>query len=129
MSVEDLVRFLKERLDRDEAVARACAGAPWTVGAGGTVRVSPTDAAARPDWERLGFVARAENASYAEHIARMNPQRALSTVAAHRSIVETYEKYTLKGPQAPELGLIGPLLRTLAAQYSTHPAYRSEWAL
>ncbi|GAB2837841.1 hypothetical protein GCM10022221_41550 [Actinocorallia aurea] len=129
MNVEDLVRFLKERLDRDEAVARACAGAPWSVGAGGTVRVSPDDAATRQEWARLGFVARAENASYAEHIARTSPQRALGAVAAHRSIVETYEKYALKGPCAPELGLLGALLRTLAAQYSTHPAYRAEWSL
>ncbi|MCD0449598.1 DUF6221 family protein [Actinocorallia sp. API 0066] len=126
--MEDLVRFLKERLDRDEAVARACAGAPWTVGAGGVVRVASDEAAGRTDWERLGFVARAENASYAEHIARMDPQRVLGAVAAHRTVIERFEKLSLKGGDSPELALLSTLLRTFAAQYAHHPAYRPDWA-
>lgn len=125
--MEDLVTFLKARLDRDEAVARAGTGAAWRVTAGGTVRVDTSgDAPAQP--ERSGFVASVENEAYAEHIARHDPRRVLRQVAAQRRVVALYEKEQWTRQRGvPGTGVLEAVLRQLASQYSDHPAYRPEW--
>jgi hypothetical protein len=126
--VEDLVTFLKARLDRDEAVARAAMGASWKVTAGGTIRVdtSAEDAARQ---ERRALVATAENEAYAEHIARLSPSRVLRQVTAQRRLIALYEKERWTRQRGvPAGGVLEEVLRGLAAQYSDHPAYRPEWA-
>lgn len=126
--MEDLVTFLKARLDRDEAVARAAMGAAWKVTAGGAVRVDASaEEAARQ--ELRGLVATAENEAYAEHIARLAPGRVLRQVAAQRRVVALYEKEQWTRQRGvPGSGVLEDVLRGLASQYSDHPAYRPEWA-
>ncbi|MEO3787724.1 DUF6221 family protein [Actinocorallia sp. B10E7] len=130
--MEDLVAFLRARLDRDEAVARACMSASWKVTAGGRVRVdswpeTAGDAPGHP--ERQGFVASAENEAYAEHIVRHDPRRVLRRVEAQRKAVALYEKEQWARQRGvPGSGVLETVLRDLASQYSDHPAYRPEWA-
>ncbi|WP_157963849.1 DUF6221 family protein [Actinocorallia populi] len=123
--MEDLVAFLRARLDRDEAVARACMSAAWKVAAGGTVRVDPAGEAA----PERAFVATAENEAYAEHIARMDPHRVLRQAGAQRRLIALYEKERWARQRGvPGGGVLEDVLRGLASQYSDHPAYRPEWA-
>ena len=118
--------FLRARLDRDEAVARACMSAAWKVAAGGTVRVDQAGEAAAPE---RSFVATAENEAYAEHVARMDPRRVLRQTAAQRRVLALYDKEQwARRRGVPGSGVLEDVLRGLAAQYSDHPAYRPEWA-
>ncbi len=130
--MEDLLAFLKARLDRDEAVAKAGMGASWKVTPGGTVRVDvqPDGTGEVPrERERLGFVASVENEAYAEHIARYDPQRVLRQSAALRRVIALYEKEQWTRQRgAPGTGVLETVLRQLASQYADHPAYRPEWA-
>jgi hypothetical protein len=122
----DLVEFLRARLAKDEQVARACSGAPWTASSAGTVHLDADDAP--------GFVASVENEAYAEHIARHDPSRALHEVAAARQIVDDCEKQAWiigQGRATPEQKAAQAVreqtVRLLALPYAHHPDYREEW--
>ncbi|MER7541879.1 DUF6221 family protein [Spirillospora sp. NPDC127506] len=121
----DLVEFLRARLARDEQIARDSSSAPWKATPSGTINI---------DSDAAGFVAKAENDAYAEHIARHHPARTLAEVAARRQIVDDYEKTAWileQGHRTPELeaaqAVRESVLRLLALPYATHPAYREEW--
>jgi hypothetical protein len=133
MNPMDLVEFLRARLDRDERVARACAGASWTASPSGRIQVE-SEKGTNGQTPEDCFVAAAENGAYAEHIARHDPARALREVAAKRQILDDYEKdawamsrgrsdQTLEAVQAARL----TVLRLLAQTYRGHPSYRDEW--
>lgn len=126
----DLVEFLRARLARDEQMARACSGAPWTATPSGTVDTDPGE----PDGGEPAYVATAENEAYAEHIARHDPSRTLAEVAARRQILDEYEKQSWilgQGHRTPELEAAQDVregvLRLLALPYASHPAYQDEW--
>lgn len=132
-AVRDVVDFLKARLDRDEQVARAAAGAPWATSAAGRVGVAPPMPGNPRPWDSLGPVAGTENAAYAEHIARHDPARTLREVAAKRRVVADYEKdawlLAHGRPGAGEtLRALESVIRSLAAVYADHPNYRPDWA-
>lgn len=125
----DLVEFLRARLDRDEQIARACAGRAWKAAPSGRVDVDP-----EPGAGDAAAVARAETDAYAEHIARHHPSRTLAEVAARRLIVDDYEKQAWvlgRGHRTPELAAAQAVregvLRLLALPYAAHPAYQDEW--
>ncbi len=126
----DLVDFLRARLARDEQIARACAGAPWSASPSGTVHIDVSGGAASDP----GFVASVENGAYAEHIARHDPARALLEVDTRRRIVDEYEKgaWVLeRGHRTEEAEAVHAardnVLRLLALTYAHHPDYRDEW--
>ncbi|RKS77100.1 hypothetical protein BZB76_2473 [Actinomadura pelletieri DSM 43383] len=121
----DLVEFLRDRLAKDEQLARACAASSWTAEPSGSVAV---------DAEDPTFVATAENQAYVEHIARHDPARTLREVAAARQIVDDYEKESWiidQGHRTPELEAAHAaresVLRLLALPHAAHPAYQDEW--
>ncbi|MGH3242744.1 MAG: DUF6221 family protein [Spirillospora sp.] len=126
----DLVEFLRDRLARDEQIAQACAGAPWTATPAGTINTGGED----EDAGEPVFVATAENGAYAEHIARHDPSRTLREVAAARQIIDDYEKETWilgRGNRNPGAEAAHAaresVLRLLALPYAAHPAYQEKW--
>ncbi|RFS83077.1 hypothetical protein D0T12_23120 [Actinomadura spongiicola] len=119
------MEFLRDRLAKDEQLARACAASSWRAEPSGSVAVDAEDPA---------FVATAENQAYVEHIARHDPARTLREVAAARQIVDDYEKESWildQGHRTPELvaahAARESVLRLLALPHAAHPAYQEEW--
>lgn len=109
-----LVAFLKDRLDDDERVARACAGdGTWAV-------------------EDLEFYGPDLSDEVRAHAARQNPARALREVEAKRRILRAHEKWCEGRCEAkyPEGGFDAAhywSIKTLAAVYAGHPDYLPEW--
>jgi hypothetical protein len=119
--MSDLVDFLRARIDKDEALARACAATPWRALPAGQIVVDSPDPAP---------VAAAENLTYAEHVARHDPARALRDVAAKRRLIAEYEKNAWRATQGRDPQHVDPwetTLRLLAEVYDQHPAYQEAW--
>jgi hypothetical protein len=103
----ELVEFLRQRLDEDEAAAKA-----W-------LPIGNPDAAQR------------------EHIARHDPARVLREVDSKRRIVEQYEAMQagveaaagtiLAGAAKVRLGAYKFALKCLALPYADHPDYDEKW--
>ncbi|WP_030670760.1 DUF6221 family protein [Streptomyces rimosus] len=118
--MDDLVQFLRDRLDEDEAVARACAGdGGWDAS---NIAIYGPDLA--PEVR--------------EHMARHDPARVLAEVEAKRQIIELCEPplvdVTGYGPVESRDYIPGegeawglPVLKRLALPYANHPDYREEW--
>lgn len=143
---DDLVAFLKARLDEDEQAARSAAPGPWTYqdieSVGGGRICDPTVAIANVDWDveqvdpRIRrFRPAAEADGTGEHIARHDPARVLAEVAAKRMIVDCWQTAQInvrvdrddysKGYAAA----FERVLRDMARVYSRHPDYRDlEWS-
>jgi hypothetical protein len=112
--VDDLIAFLKARLDEDVKVARDATF--WTGG------VPEWTARAEPDWV---------------HIARHDPARVLAEVEAKRRIIDRAEFVANHGPARDHVraldmttgasAALRDVLRLLALPYADHPAYREEW--
>jgi hypothetical protein len=138
--MDDLVAFLRARLDEDEQTARAAVPGPWSE----TGRDSVGEGMVHSDttgWSVVGSVKTGygPNAPYANvslnaaHIARHDPARVLRDVEARRVIVNQYaeveandtdDAYEYADGWANALGLA---VRQLAAVYADHPSYREEW--
>jgi hypothetical protein len=139
--VSDLAAFLAERLDEDEAAAKAAikGGKPeiGTVGQWNAYLEGGDDGwAVEHDAGGKGCGIIGDRA-IAEHIARHDPARALREVQAKRSITEAHDREhycplpVLPGRHGqlwtPEEGPCWTLL-LLAAVWSDHPDYReTEW--
>lgn len=118
--MDDLVTFLRARLDEDQRVAATAGGGDdcgaWTA-AGETVDFD--------QYEIGGF-----HPSTAAHVARHDPARVLREVEAKRRLLE---QFTLRGDsvrrtvQPSTGGVWDDLLRMLALPYAGHPDYREEW--
>lgn len=141
--MDDLVAFLKARLDEDEKLARAaaelCGCHPATPhwefddsdeGDGGRILIIDHP---HPNVDRLRIEKR-WNRTYsdqfmARHIARHDPARVLAEVKAKRLIVDRceYQLRTYVGvPTAVATEWL--TLRLLALPYADHPDYRADWA-
>jgi hypothetical protein len=129
-----LSAWLLERLDEDEAAARAAStGLTWTwdgdmmmsdhMGEYSMECIIDTEGA-NPPWDAAGV-----------HIARNDPAHVLAVVAAHRRIVELHAPDALwcgwshDGSNTHEDLYLCDTLRALAAIYADHGGYRAEWAL
>lgn len=134
--MDDLVTFLRARLDEDEAVARDAADYDsWrTDDEGGKVIPSSGIKAGAKTF----FIASTWFTEYGEHIARHDPARVLREVEAKRRVVARYEEATTGAAQEdrlsaaswrPVVSILAPVLRDLAEPYADHPDYRSEWAV
>ena len=118
---DDLIEFLRARLDEDEQVARAVddRSEPWT----GQWKVDAGALRTYNDWVlafphdrqplRLGLV---------EHWARHDPARVLAEVAAKRRILGWADS-----PALPDYER-NYVLTALAAPYASHPDFRADWA-
>lgn len=141
-----LIKFLEDRLDEDEQIARAATPGPW--------RHNPAKQWHRPEdlaTKRHGeeFVASglledpicvaatgpadgARSMADADHIALHDPARALADVKARRQLLaflvvlagepDLGDAYLRLDRSHPEP------LRLLAAPYRDHPDYRPDWA-
>lgn len=148
--MDDLVQFLKERLDEDFEAARLVLGvnvmadikrgkpAPrWVPSPEGDAGIWDTSGT-----PRVRFVWARER----DHIVRHDPARVLAEVDAKRRIVKLHGRATLRAGggaqyyatatvcrscepnhQFPEQSWPCPTLRLLALPYAGHEAYREEW--
>jgi len=114
--VNDLVAWLRARLDEDEAVARAATPGKWSMG--------------RLDEHEIGdaWMLKLDDK---RHIARHDPARVLREVAAKRAIVDAYEHLMRTAGIEPSahfrmLGL-EQAVEHLASVYADHAEYREEW--
>lgn len=139
--MNDLIAFLRARLNEDAAAARVATSGPWWhnpgkqwlegeafesydlskgqefVGYGGPHPFTGAVASTGP-------ASHMQSMKDAAHIARHHPVRVLAEVDAKRRIVAAYENYDI---DAPELDVPESVLRMLALPYGDHPDYRDEW--
>ncbi|WP_329139322.1 DUF6221 family protein [Streptomyces sp. NBC_01476] len=127
--MDDLVVFLRARLDEEDRLAAACvtADGSWQARDGDLV----TD-----DGTRFSL-----GEALAGHVARHDPAQTIRGVAARRSLLVLRESIQLRMDQAAagddgaayslaraELRVVHFALRLDAATYSAHPDYRRGWA-
>lgn len=131
---DDLVEFLNARLDEDEVTAKLAAreGGPEWTGTDSGIYVG--DVSRYPDPIVSGKYDYLED-WYFDHIARHDPARVLTEVAAKRLLVEFWSLAFQKPEDFPgydfdKVRSAGRwTIRKLAAVYTDHPDYRSqEWA-
>lgn len=123
---EDLVQFLRARLDEDERMARLAldqTGDNWRAYYKQIVATNP----------RFGEdPADATTSEVADHIARHDPTRVHAEVEAKRRIVALHCDARGGDPSCssldyPEKAEDCETLRLLALPYADHPDYRPEW--
>ncbi|KOV86082.1 MULTISPECIES: DUF6221 family protein [unclassified Streptomyces] len=134
--MDELVQFLRDRLDEDEQTARAAAPGPWR-----------QDEPERRDFVRSagdGYVVDCSGSrtprENAEHVARHDPARVLRDIEARRALLAEHELVPSNQGAlgcavcvaTPSWGLevvSGPCttLRLLASVHADHPDYREEW--
>lgn len=136
--MDDLVQFLRERLDEDERTARAVLWpgsgnrSAWDLPASATVEVGTDE-----------FYA--GDRTVAQHIVRHDPARVLADIEVKRYYLELYadaveREAARKGPgyhdgRDPEqvdsedaaAAMLEGFARRFAAVYHDHPDYRPEW--
>ena len=131
--MDDLIAFLRARLDEDEAVARNAAVLPhgaadWHTGAEGSVF------AAEPSQLHVrGAILSLDDIG--THIARWDPARVLAEVEAKRRMIDGVHPQVVSLEDAihgefsayPEVDVPVLLLKTLALPYASHADYRPEW--
>jgi hypothetical protein len=136
-TVDELIAFLKARLDEAEAVAKAAqAPSPWKAATHESDHWIVTDAAGEP----LIYDEGTPSLEEAAHIALHDPDRELRVVAAKRAILARHFPIKWDGEHiacawcsddieaGPGLPWPCPDVRDLAAVDSGHPGYRKEWA-
>lgn len=136
--MDDLIAFLRARLDEDEATARAATPGPWQwrhehgepwhpepegwLDYSGEYITGPDDAATMFG---PGMTPHAD----ATHIALHDPPRVLAEVAAKRQIVDAYEHWQRRADSGEELseferGSLAGLYSTCRALAEAHPDWR-----
>ncbi|MFD9249531.1 DUF6221 family protein [Streptomyces bottropensis] len=142
--MDDLVQFLRDRLEQEEAACRAArkdGGGSWNLlaferGDGAiyddmgnpvlTYDVDPsTGVANRHDENPLG-------AQQAAFIVRHDPDRVLTDIRAKRQLVDKYAEVADNDVNDVEYAhgyanALGEAVRLLALPYADHPNYRQEW--
>jgi hypothetical protein len=132
-NMDELVEFLRARLDEDECVARAAAqeGASWVsdVRYGSVIAEDASDLAVFP----VVYDEGRPLSEQAEHIARHDPARALREVAAKRALIECYEAHRGWYKDEPDvrhfeaMAALGLAVRYAALPYAGYEDYRQEW--
>jgi uncharacterized protein DUF6221 len=118
--MDDLIAFIKARLDEDEAAAKPFEGTTWQAEPS-PIGVILVDGEPLIEGHVTGLTA---------HIARHDPDRVLREVAAKRAILAEHLRVggscrmCIEWPTQP-----WPCrtVRILAAVHSDHPDYRAEW--
>lgn len=131
--MDDLVAFLRARLDEDEAVALAVSNGPhspetWTA--------KSYKEGAR-NWRVDGQVSVVVDGAFgpdAAHIARHDPARILAEIEGKRQIIREWEdaKATAEADRTDVSARVAMLafgiaLRAVAAPCTAHPDYKPEW--
>jgi hypothetical protein len=123
---DDIVAFIRARLDEDAERAQGAIGDQWQFRTkGGHAYI------ARRDADPLSAVAEAGDTQTGWHIARHDPDRVLRGVEAKRKIVAELERSLTLDQTRPDVHQsTGWLMWTMvqfASEWSTHPDYRQEW--
>ncbi|MFB7647108.1 DUF6221 family protein [Streptomyces sp. NPDC056084] len=141
--MDDLVQFLRDRLDEDETVAHLAAEpeswmelnrqprADWHV----QLWADPDVAAVIADPESSAYPVAAtpdgmderDAEARATHIARHDPARILADVEAKRQILDGIVGADPGGAYITANFTAGDVLGLLALPYADHPDYREEW--
>ncbi|MFS0697768.1 DUF6221 family protein [Streptomyces nitrosporeus] len=138
-SMDDLVQFLRARLDEDEQAARAAAEPEQWVELNRTPQTSwSVEYWADPD--RAAVVAEGSSAypvvvttqgmeeadaeARAAHIARHDPTRVLAEIDAKQRLIEWVLRWPMR--PAPPSSVDG-VLELLALPYAGHPDHRDAW--
>lgn len=148
--MDDLIAFLRARLDEDEQTAQS--GDEWTVNNPRNLVAGPT----RDEKAKYHLVAVVVEDNERAHIARHDPARVLAEVEAKRRILRIHNTPAVVSPKLAALGLregeapeddrscMGcgldemdepitadvnqcPILRALALPYADHPDYQEQW--
>lgn len=127
---DDLVAFLRARLDEDEQAAQEAhyEGQRWLS--------EEEDVCRWPDDELVHI---ADRKCDARHIARWDPVRVLAEVQAKRRIIEMYENADAaqragsisernRTQDEAAVDVLGEAVHALAAVYASHPDYRGAWS-
>jgi hypothetical protein len=121
--LDDLIAFLRARLDEDEQAAVAAAGQPayfdWEVHEAGP-RKQPEIRVTGKSNQVVGGV----DDIAAEHIARHDPARVLREVEAKRRLIQWCE--WIRGDFSGS-DVWKDVLPLLALPYADHSDYRAEW--
>ncbi|MET8773362.1 DUF6221 family protein [Streptomyces sp. NPDC004658] len=120
--MDDLITFLRARLDEDEQTARAAHAPNWSTDGRRGLHYGVED----------GWMADALTTGDADHIARHDPARVLREVEAKRMIVERFadlsgEDWKPSAPRVVRLQELRDSVRCLAVAYADHPDYRDDW--
>ena len=132
--MNDLIAFLRARLDDDAALALAASPGPWHPDEEHDEVLAVDDIVVAEGFALSGRQLRAT----VDHIARHDPARVLAEVDAKRRVIGEYESvaYSLSvaGPNTPPHGLLEGAtnvlrrtLETLALPYADHPDYQDTW--
>jgi len=136
--MDDIVQFLRARLNETAARASAATPGPWSVDDESYAEsISTSDGVTVVGGGRWGGEASVfESTADALHIAEHDPARVLAEVDAKRQIIGLHEpaeyeyadaNVCLTCDQGGPLAYPCPTLRLLALPYADHPAYRDEW--
>lgn len=132
--MDDLVQWLRDRLDEDERIARAVGEERWQPHYVDSVNDQPDTATVRVAGG--ADVAVMERYSYqdAEHIATHDPARVLREIDAKRRLIADYTKETRTMGRGHRTGwaeggqaVRERLIKVWAAIYDERPGYREEW--
>lgn len=145
--MNDLIEFLKARLDVDAEAAQATerADGPDTLEwrRGGRRRVTFDNGCTEDyesvftgEWDRI-LIAR-DSGALAAHIARHDPARVLRDIKIKRQIISDYQNVALSLAHTDPSGSIhdvmtgavntlGGVLRLFTLPYADHPDYREDW--
>ncbi|WP_219825902.1 DUF6221 family protein [Nonomuraea typhae] len=139
--MDDLIAFLRARLDDEERTARAATPGPWRVDPdrllSGLHRVVTADCIEGPTagHEHGSVVVAGDDVGGtascdAQHIVLHDPARVLREVEAKRQLLD---QFRLRGDsvrrtvQPATGGVWDDLLRLLALPYADHPEFREQW--
>lgn len=119
---DDIVAFVKARLDEDERFARLTHSGEWTFDQLGQLLVN--------QGQTISKIANLGVDSFGRHIARHDPARVLREVEAKRRILGEYERFAAERRRAMngwDTAEISPIVAALAAVWSGHPDYKAKW--
>lgn len=124
-SMNDLVTFMRDRINEDEQVARATLwdnsgnSAEWKELFSATLEIGT---------ETIVTSDRTVN----QHMARWDPARVLAEVEAKRQIIDLYAGQAAKASESAlhedRTWTLKPVLAALATPYADHPDYNPTWA-
>ncbi|MEU5036573.1 DUF6221 family protein [Streptomyces rubiginosohelvolus] len=123
--MDDLVQFLRDRLEDDEQEAAGASPGPWHADAEADEVLAVDDIVVAEGFALSGRQLRATT----HHIARHDPARILREVEAKRELIRLAEAAhdyheTFMSGFAAEME---KALRLFAVAYADHPDYRDEW--
>ncbi|MFJ1900480.1 DUF6221 family protein [Streptomyces sp. NPDC088115] len=130
----ELVQFLRGRLDEDEKTARAATPGQWSADNEAYAESihGPSNAAVVSGGRWGGEASVFESTEDALHIARHDPDRVLREVEAKRMILERFaelsgEDWKPSAPRVVRLQELRDSVRCLALPYADHPEYQDAW--